>query len=316
MRGAPKRRTIVRGESPTKKTVVLALLAVLAMVSCAESTTSPLSADGRRRLDLAELTTFEVRHDGVDRFEHCPPAGDIGQEWLPPVPEWKPAPAVTEGRSETAEGAPEASASPPPASQRELVDQAERATHAPFRHCYHDGLRFDPTQDGHVAVVLRVGPNGRVEAVETWGGCDIAPETITCLRDEAKHLRLAPPAAGYATVVVPGIFTEDHPRVRAANDGYTAASYVAVEATRTQLHHCEEAARREGSSRYARATMTIDVDASGHASHVSIDDWKGSQSLLACAAEVLRDASYPAPPTGRGRVIAPVAFNVKLSLVP
>jgi hypothetical protein len=298
-----------------KNTVVPAvLLALIGVVSCAESTTSPLSADGRRRLDLAELTTFEVRHDGVDRFEHCPPAGDIGQEWLPPLPDWKPAPALTEARSDSADGAPEATPLPAPASQRELVDQAERITHAPFRHCYHDGLRFDPTQDGHVAVVLRVGSKGKVEAVETWGGCDIAPETIACLRDEAKHLNLPPPAAGYATVVVPGIFTEDHPRVRAANDGYTAAAYVAVEAIRAQFHHCEDAARRDGSSRYARATMTIDVDATGHAQHVSIDDWKGSQSLLACAAEVLRDATFPAPPTGRGRVIAPIAFNVKLAV--
>jgi hypothetical protein len=293
--------------------------ALLAIVACGGggSSSVPFSVvDGHRVVDVAELTTFELRHDGVDRFEHCPPPGDIGQEWLPPYPDWKP--DAVASTAESIPAAPDiAGALPPPeppapASQRELVSEAERATHAGFRHCYHDGLRFDPTQDGHVAVVLRVGPKGQVERVETWGACDIAPESIQCMKDEAKHLSLPPPAAGYATVVVPGVFTEDHPRHRTSNDGYTAAAYVAVESLRVQLHQCEEAARREGAVRFARATMTIDVDRAGHPTHVSIDDWKGTQSLLVCAAEVFREAIYPVPATGKARVIAPLAFNPKL----
>ncbi len=58
--------------------------------------------------------------------------------------------------------------------------------------------------------------------------------------------------------------------------------------------------------------MTIDVDPSGRASHVSVDLWKGSQPLLACAGEVLEGGKYPTPPAGHGRIVAPIAYNLKL----
>ncbi len=215
--------------------------------------------------------------------------------------------------SEAASDIPAVPSNPPvPATLRELVDQAERESHAAFRHCYHLGLRYDDTQDGRVGVVLRVGATGKVESVETWGACDIAPEAIACMRDHARHMTLRPPLAGHETVVIPGVFTEGKARPRATNDAYTAAAYVSVETMRPQLHQCEDTAKREHALRSARATMTIDVDASGRASHVSIDDWKGSQPLLACAADVLREARYPPAPAGKGRIIAPIAFNPKL----
>ena len=44
----------------------------------------------RRGLTAVELNAFEVRDDQIDRFEHCPPAGEIGQDWVPPIPEWHP----------------------------------------------------------------------------------------------------------------------------------------------------------------------------------------------------------------------------------
>jgi hypothetical protein len=292
-----------------------AQVALVACASCAGTTTGSINEENRARPTSAELTTFEIRDDNVDRFEHCPPPGDIGQDWLPPIADWRPAAAApqVEPAPIPIDGVSDAPASPTaPASLRELVDQAERETHFAFRHCYHENLRYDPTQDGHVAIILRVGGEGRVEAVETSGACDLAPEAIACMRDHAKHLRLRPPASGYATVVVPGVFTEDHPRPRLSNDAYTAAAYVAVESLRIQLHRCEEAAKRERTGLFARATMTIDVDASGHASHVSVDLWKGSQPLLACAGEVLRGAKYPAPPAGHARIIAPIAYNLKL----
>ena len=295
--------------------------APFALAACAGSSTAPMTTeDGRPRFDLAELTAFEIRHDNIDRFEHCPPSGDIGQEWLPPLTDWKPAAVALQPESPQAtQGDGSASADPAatevrPANLRELESDAERSTHLAFRRCYHDGLRYDPTQDGHVAVVLRVGAKGKVEAVETWGACDIAPETITCIRDTAKHLGLPPPAAGYATVVVPGVFTEGLARARTSNDAFTAAAYVAVETVRPQLHRCEEVAKRSSAPLFARATITIDVDAKGRALHLQVGDgWKGNQALLACAAEALQEAKYPAPRTGQGRVIAPIVFNPKLA---
>ena len=307
-----------RGSAPTRTAARVALMAGATCVSCAAGTAVRMSEESRPRLTSADLTTFEIRDDHVDRFEHCPPPGDIGQDWLPPIADWRPAAAAPQ--VEQVQPAPipinevsDATSSPAgPASQRELVDQAERESHFAFRHCYHENLRFDPTQDGHVAIILRVGSDGAVSAVETAGACDLAPEAIACMRDHARHMRLRPPASGYATVVVPGVFTEDHPRPRASNDAYTAAAYVAVESMRGQLHQCEAAAKRERTGLFARATMTVDVDSTGHASHVSVDLWKGSQPLLSCAGEVLQGAKYPPPPAGQGRIIAPIAYNPKL----
>jgi hypothetical protein len=285
------------------------VLAAAPCLSCGAGTV-PLTEDPRPRLDWAELTTFEIRNDDVDRFEHCPPPGEIGQEWLPPIPEWRPASASPQAEAGSAPAAALDEARLP-ASSRELVDQAQRVTHAAFRRCYLRGLRFDPTQDGHVAIVLRVGASGRVEAVESWGGCDLAPESIACMRDEARDLVLRPPAAGYATVVVPSVFTEGKRRHRASTDAYTAAAYVAVEAERPRLHACLRAATQDRSSMYAYAKMTIDVDAEGRASHVSVDAWKGSQPLLACAAEVLNEAKYPPARSGHGHIFVPIVYNLR-----
>jgi hypothetical protein len=190
-----------------------------------------------------------------------------------------------------------------------LIDQASTATRATFRHCYHRGLLVDPTQDGHVAVVLRVSRTGSVALVETWGACDLAPETLSCMRDEAAHVTLSPPAGGSATVTVPVVFTNGDARRRGSNDGYAAAAYVSVEAMRPQLHACEQAARRSGESVISTTTLRIHVDAQGRTLSVGMDSWAGGQALATCAAVAMRDATFPPPPAGRGVVIVPVVFN-------
>jgi hypothetical protein len=296
---------------------VLPLLLVLGGASCAASSTEPAGEARLLGQSTAELATLEIRRDNVDLFADCPPPGEIGQGWYPPPSDWRPSPSPNPeagaGEPRESTGAGEGSQQPAGgAGLRELVDQAYRETHFGLRHCYHENLRFDPTQDGRVAIVMRVGPTGKVEQVETWGACALAPEAIACMRDTAKRVKLRPPAGGYATVVVPGLFTEDRARRHAMNDSYTAAAYVAVEAQRPLLHRCELSAKRTEEGVYARATMTIDVDARGYASHVSVDLWRGSQPLLACAAEVLKGAVYPKPAGSRGRIIAPIAFNPKL----
>ena len=50
----------------------------------------PAAGPDERRVTGVELAALEIRHDQVDRFEHCPPAGEIGQDWLPAMPEWHP----------------------------------------------------------------------------------------------------------------------------------------------------------------------------------------------------------------------------------
>jgi hypothetical protein len=265
-----------------------------------------------------ELAAFEVRDDGVDRFEHCPPAGEIGQEWVPMIPDWRPPAASASAAvpASAADGAQGDGATEPqdadankPATQHELTDQAENATRTPFRRCYHEGLLYDPTQDGHVAVVLRVGRTGRVASAEIWGACDLTPKALECMREEAARLRLRPPETGSATVTIPAVFTSAESKRRGPNDAYAAAAYVAIESMRPRLHACEETAKRSGTGVFASATMAIDIDERGHGVHVAVEPWSGAQGLLGCAAEVVRDAPFPPPPAGKGKVIVPMVFN-------
>jgi hypothetical protein len=277
--------------------------------------------DKSTKITAVSLAAFEVRDDLVDRFEHCPPAGEIGQDWLPPIPEWHPPSASNSAAVPESAVDPNAPARTPspsgdefsapmnPASLAELTTDAVTMTHASFRRCYHQGLLYDPTQDGHVGVVLHVDRAGHVASVESWGACDITPEAIVCMRDEAAHLRLPPPADGAATVVVPAVFTNGEPHVKGANDAYAAGAYVAVESMRPRLHACLDAAHRAGTGVSATALLTVDIDGEGKGVHIAVDQWKGAQGLLGCAAEVVRDAPFPKPPAGQGKVMVPLVFN-------
>ncbi|HEY6461588.1 MAG TPA: hypothetical protein VIY73_15580 [Polyangiaceae bacterium] len=301
-----------------RRGLVLGVPALLVLVgACSEPPRVPAAKAG---ITAVALNTFEVRDDDIDRFQHCPPAGDIGQDWVPPIPEWH-APAasasaaVPESAVEAETGDPGAGAAQPgedpmaPAPLGVLTDAAENQTRASFRRCYHHGLLFDPTQDGHVALVLRVDRTGHVASVETWGACDLSPEAILCMRDEAKHVKLRPPAGGSATITVPAVFTNGAEKQREPNDGYAASAYVAVESMRPRLHHCEETAKYAHADLFASAVMTVDVDAKGKGTHVGVDQWKGGHELLGCAAEVLRDAPFGPPPAGRGKIVVPIVFN-------
>ncbi|HEY8040046.1 MAG TPA: hypothetical protein VIF15_09650 [Polyangiaceae bacterium] len=293
---------------------------VVAAVAC-QSERPRVPTDMRGKVTTVELATFEIRNDQVDRFEHCPPPGEIGQDWVPAIPEWHPpaasaSAAVPEsavdapGASGDADaGAPDQPEALQPASAATLTDEAANQTRATFRTCFHRGLMMDPTQDGHVAVVLRVDRAGHVVAVESWGACDLAPDALVCMRGQAAHVHLHPPLGGFATITIPAVFTKGAERRRAPNDAYAAAAYVAVEAMRPRLHNCEQTAHRSGSSVFASATLSIDIDSAGHGVHVAVDQWKGGQEILACAAEVLRDAPFKPPPAGRGRVVVPIVFN-------
>jgi hypothetical protein len=294
-------------------------LAALTFCACGGEPPPAAPPDARARVTGVQLATLEIRNDQVDRFEHCPPAGEIGQAWIPPLPEWHPPAAsaaaalpesAVDGSGVTSAQTPATEAEQPPeASLATLTEQAGNATRASFRHCYHHGLMIDPTQDGHVAVVLRVGRSGKVASVETWGACDLAPETLSCMRDEASHLSLVPPAGGSATVTVPAVFTTGDDRRRGPNDGYAAAAYVAVEAMRPRLHACEDEARRSRESVFATALVSLHLDGQGRTVKVGLDQSTGGHELALCAAQALRDAAFPPPPAGRGLVIVPIAFN-------
>ena len=268
----------------------------------------------KRQTPVAEVAELEIRALGVDRFTVCPPPGDLGQPWFPQPPAWKGAAA------EAAVVAPVHAGTPEPIDQDFITrtknytptEQAIEATHREFRACYRHGLVRDPAQDGRVAIVLRIGSDGKVARVEEYAACEISTESIACMKSAAARLRFPPPAAGSDTVLIPAVFTSRDGVRRTSgttNDSYTARAYLTMEAARPGLHACEEQARRDLRPMQAAGTFTLSLGANGQVSSAHVDPWTGEQSTLACAARELEKLRFAPPPSGKGSVIARLNFN-------
>jgi hypothetical protein len=284
---------------------------VLALASCSGNKDTPTNDPSHVVVSAADVPELELRASGVDRFTTCPPPGDLGQHWIPPLPSWSP-PA----RSST----PGDGGLPAHVNQdflartadRTLTEIAVEATHRDFRSCYRQGLIRNPTQDGRVAIVLRIGPDGRVAKVESYAACELAVESISCMYGVAQKLRFPPPAGGSETVTIPATFTSrDGVRrtVPTMNDSYTAGAYVTLEAARAGLHQCDDQARREGRPVQATGTFTMDIASDGKVTRAHVDPWTGDQTLLLCAAKALETLQFAPPAGGKGSVIARLNFN-------
>lgn len=255
-----------------------------------------------------DTSRLEIRADGVDRFVTCPPSGALGQGWIPKVPDWTPPPAS-------------GSEPPPPApAPREAgsvlpltpTEKALEDTRLPFRDCYHRGLLRDPTQDGHVAIVLRVDRGGKVARVESYGACELQADVVRCMRHVAARLGFAPPAPGEETLVLPVVYARraGNPRYSLAGDAYTASAFLAVEGLRPALHACEQAAHGGAKRIDAFGTFTMEIDARGRPTAVNVDPYGGEQSILECAAEALQSKlELPAPAGGRATATVRLTFN-------
>jgi hypothetical protein len=235
-----------------------------------------------------EISELELQASGIDRFANCPPPGDLGQGWIPAT--------ASEGAHDPA-----------------ITERAINDTLAPFRSCYHRGLLHDPSQDGRVAVVLDVGPDGKVAHAETWAACRLTFETLTCMQGVAAHLRFDPPASGATTkVVIPAVFLprSGYSTATPTDTGaYTADAYLSLEAARGALHSCEQRARKSVESVVAQGTYAIEIDDKGRVVKQHVDPWTGNQELLGCAAKALAAVVFPPPPGGRGSVLVRIAFN-------
>jgi hypothetical protein len=248
----------------------------------------------------------------------CPPAGDLGQQWIPPIPAWTRAPSAGAPTGLASADAISPSArsvdatGPAARPDQTMTERAAAETHGPFRSCYLHGLLRDPTQEGHVAVVLRLASDGRVAAVESYAACDLSNEALACMTTYAARLRFDPPAAGNETVVIPSVFLSrggGTPHTSASNDPYAASAYLALEKARPRLHACDRAARTEGAPVEASATIALVIDAQGKVQKQNVDPWTGSKDLLVCAATAIESVTFPPPPAGTASVVVRLAFN-------
>ncbi len=289
--------------------VLVAALVAACGGSEAQTNGTHVGGQDRPRITSVEIAELEISGvpTGVDRFTSCPPAGELGQDWIPKLSPWSPPAKNDAAATREPPGLPA-----PVADGRTATEKAIFDTFPDFRRCYQKGLIHDPTQDGRAAVVLRIGPEGRVAAVETYGVCELSSHVVSCMKASAAKLRFEPPAAGSDTITIPAVFTgrsgrrHEHP---SPNDAYTAAAYVTVEEARPDLHACEFIARRAGQELQASATFLIDTDAAGRVLHTHIDPWQGNQQMLACAAHAIEKLTFEKPPAGRGSILARIAFN-------
>lgn len=261
----------------------------------------------KARTPVAEISELEIRAVGVDRFTICPPPGDLGQPWFPQPTAWSPPPSADAGAPEPVD-----EAFITRTQDRTPTEQAVEATHREFRACYRRGLVHDPAQEGRVAIVLRVGADGHVAKVEEVAACEIAVESIDCMKAAAARLRFPPPPSGSDTILIPAAFTSRDGVRRSSgtlNDSYTARAYIVMEAARPGLHACEQQARRDLRPVQATGTFTMTLGADGQVLRAHVDPWSGEQSILACAARELEKLRFAAPPAGTGFVIARLNFN-------
>lgn len=283
-----------------------------------ESATAVMARGPHRDVELPQL---EIHADGVDRFSTCPPSGGVTRGWIPTIPEWTPpkaapapAPSATAGGIAEREIAILPRPDDPPNAPTP-TEKALRDTLAPFRSCQQRGILHqggslrDHSQDGHVAIIVRVGPDGRVVRSESYGACHLSREVVSCMMDVGKRLRFEAPAQGSSTIILPAVFAPRSGIAREApgpNDDYTAAATVALEAARPGLHECEARERRAVRPPEAWGTYSFPVDEQGHAGPQEVTPFDGNQELLKCAGEVLQRTPFP---PGPAIVRVRVSFN-------
>lgn len=312
--------------APLLERLRFVMLATIVACGSSQSTKEAPIARGPHNVDV-ELPQFEINGDGVDRFATCPPTGGVTQGWIPNVGTWaaSEAPAVATNADAGAAAAPgalprrtddEIAAAPragEPSNAPTAAEKAIRDTLQPFRTCHRRGLLHDATQDGHVAIVIRVGADGRVAKTESHGACELSREVIACMMHVANRLRFDPPAEGTpTTIILPAVFAPRSGIVRNApgsHDEYAAAASVSLETARRGLHDCEQRERRAVRSQQAWATFIMDVDDKGRVVRQNLDPWSGNQELLKCAGDVMSRVTFPPPVSGTATVRARISFN-------
>lgn len=296
------------------RAALAAAVAVALAAACGSGDERPAVEPAHRTPPAAEVSELEIRGSGsnVDRFALCPPPGELGQQWFPAPPPWTPP-------------APSADAGPVLVDQdfiartqgRSSTELAAEATHRDFRTCHRRTLTHGSSPTGRVAIVVRVGPDGKVAQVEQYAACEIDPEAIACMKGVAARLRFPPPANGSDTITIPATFASREGLRRTAsstNDAYTAAAYLTLEAARPALHECDARARREGRQLQATGTFTMTVAADGRVTKTHVDPYTGERMLLECAVRALDQLAFAPPPGGQGVVIARLNFNPRQGL--
>jgi hypothetical protein len=80
------------------------------------------------------------------------------------------------------------------------ANRALAASNLQFRNCYERRLKVNNTLEGRVNLQMRVGRNGRVDAVRTGGSLNDA-QVLSCVRGIAQRITFTVPSGGGCAVV-------------------------------------------------------------------------------------------------------------------
>ena len=248
--------------------------------------------------------------DGVDRFTVCPPPGELGQPWIPPLPAW------TRRRERRADAG-------APAADRSGLHHAHEGPHATEIARRGDASRVPQLLPPRPRPRSDAGRSRRDRAARRRGRTRRAgrgvrrvrarAESIACMNGVRAASALSAAAGGHRTrSSIPACSRHATACSRTApthNDAYTAARVRrarsgAAGAPRVRA----SSAQPEGRPVQASATFTLDVDATGRSRRArrSVD---GRSGLLACAAQALEALAFAAAGGRRGDVIARLTFN-------
>jgi len=294
--------------------VVLALAPLVALVaSCGSSQPEAKVVkiqDIRQGTFDVLVSELEIRgQGGGDRFVECPPPGELGQAWIP-VPFAEDALADAPPPTPHAEGS-DTYFSDGRVDRRTVTEKAVQDTLRGFRGCVRRGTARDGSHQGRAAIVVRLGPDGKVTRAEEYAACGLPVEAVQCMKDVAGRLRFTPEEAARGPITIPAVFTDrgGDNRRPTARDSYLAGAYLAVERVRPELHACDRAVRINLRPVEASATIALSLNADGTVQNAHVDPWTGNKDLAECAAKALAKAKFDPPPEGKGSVTTRVVFN-------
>lgn len=165
----------------------------------------------------------------------------------------------------------------------------------PIQQCFIDGARRVEFLGGQIALQVRVGKGGRVEAVFAERSTLGDRTTEQCMFKALEQASWPAPVGGLVGIAQNSFEFEMTGDVRppVALDSFDADQ--ALSGQRAALHECKGSA-----SGSFLATVYIDTDGSPLAAGISVPNAEG-ESKSDCLVGVLKQAKYPAPGSWPGK---------------
>ncbi len=180
---------------------------------------------------------------------------------------------------------------------------ARSSAYWPFRRCYEEGLRRDPSLAGRASLDLAVGAGGEVERANVVSATLRDESVLLCIAREAKHLALAPAASPSRAALDVSLSPGARPRSGPLTIAHAGELREALRASWPGVERCYASGlamhpgtggRIELRFRANRSGEVVDVTEQGDARFADLD-------VARCVVGVFRVARLPASRMRSGR---------------